>query len=288
MQADDGSVVEAELVGEDDFSAQREKRQLNFALAATALFIIVMMVIASIFPTGLIDDIDGNDGNGHWLPPVDQRANLDYRNDDVFSRVSWNGSFGIEEVRSVYVPVTTITLADGGAGITGDAEIHLGLWLPEIEGCDWDSLTTNDTLAADGVTICAVPVISEIGPYYNDGDVDALTPANRLGRFLIENFVPHGFGIAQVSVFGTGEANHCMDLMGDDEQRGIYAAVEWLGTQPWSNGNVGVIGKSYDGSTPWEAAATGSNHLKTIVPMSGLIGVHDLMWRNGSMAEVLV
>jgi len=24
------------------------------------------------------------------------------------------------------------------------------------------------------------------------------------------------------------------------------------------------------------------------VPMSGLIGVHDLMWRNGSMAEVLV
>ena len=27
----------------------------------------------------------------------------------------------------------------------------------------------------------------------------------------------------------------------------------------------------------------GSDHLKTIVPMSGLIGVHDLMWRNGSM-----
>ena len=30
---------------------------------------------------------------------------------------------------------------------------------------------------------------SEIGPYYDDGDVDALTPADRLGRFLIENFV---------------------------------------------------------------------------------------------------
>ena len=27
----------------------------------------------------------------------------------------------------------------------------------------------------------------------------------------------------------------------------------------------------------------GSPHLKTIVPMSGLIGLHDLMWRNGSM-----
>ena len=42
--------------------------------------------------------------------------------------------------------------------------------------------------------------------------------------------------------------------MGTDEQRGIDAAVTWLGTQTWSNGNVGIIGKSYDGSTPWQAA----------------------------------
>jgi hypothetical protein len=74
-----------------------------------------------------------------------------------------------------------------------------------------------------------------------------------------------------------------MDLMGLDEQEGIHAAVEYLGEAPFSNGNVAAIGKSYDGSTPWEAAAMGSDHLKTIVPMSGLIGVHDLMWRNGSM-----
>ena len=100
---------------------------------------------------------------------------------------------------------------------------------------------------------------------------------------LIENYVPHGFGVAQVSVFGTGESNHCMDLMGTDEQRSIDAAVTWLGTQPWSNGKVGMIGKSYDGSTPWQAATFGNPHLATIVPMSGLIGVHELMWRNGSM-----
>jgi len=74
-----------------------------------------------------------------------------------------------------------------------------------------------------------------------------------------------------------------MDLMGTDEQRGIDAAVTWLGTQSWSNGKVGIIGKSYDGSTPWQAATFGNPHLATIVPMSGLIGVHELMWRNGSM-----
>ncbi len=213
--------------------------------------------------------------DNHWLPDVEDRSGMIYRADDVFSRVSWNGSHLIDEVRSVYVPVPEIDASDGGAGVTGGAEVHLGLWLPVIEGCDWG--------AAEVPEDCKVPVLAEIGPYYNDGDVDALTPADRLGRFLIENFVPHGYGVAQVSVFGTGESNHCMDLMGYDEQAGIKAAVDWLGTQPWSNGRVGAIGKSYDGSTPWNAAAAGSDYLATIVPMSGLIGVHDLMWRNGSM-----
>ncbi len=217
----------------------------------------------------------GSDDSDHWLPPVEDREQMTYENGDVFSRVSNNGSYGIDTVRSIYVSVPAITLTDGGAGATGGAEVHLGLWLPSIEGCDHDS--------SEVAEHCRVPIIAEIGPYYDDGDVDALTPANRLGRFLIENFVPHGFGVAQISVFGTGESNHCMDLMGLDEQEGIHAAIEYLGNAPFSNGKVGAIGKSYDGSTPWEAAAMGSEHLRTIVPMSGLIGVHDLMWRNGSM-----
>ena len=211
----------------------------------------------------------------HWLPAVEERSGMEYRNDDVFSRVSINGTFDTGEVQSIFVPVPSISASDGGAGFTGGAEVHLGLWLPEKEGCD---LTLFEVLEE-----CKVPVIAEIGPYYDDGDVDALTPANRLGRFLIENYVQHGYGVAQVSVFGTGQSNHCMDLMGHDEQAGIKAAVDWLGSQPWSNGRVGAIGKSYDGSTPWNAAASGSDYLATIVPMSGLIGVHDLMWRNGSM-----
>ncbi len=38
-------------------------------------------------------------------------------------------------------------------------------------------------------------MISEVGPYYDDGDVSATTPADRLGRFLIENYVPHVMGL---------------------------------------------------------------------------------------------
>ena len=52
---------------------------------------------------------------------------------------------------------------------------------------------------------------------------------NRLGRFLIENFVQHGFAVAQVSVFGTGESNHCMDLMGHDERPASRAPLTGSG-----------------------------------------------------------
>ena len=214
----------------------------------------------------------------HYLEPWERYgSDTVYDDTDIYSRVTEKGAYGYSETgQSVFIPVPSITVADGGAGAAGGAVVHLGLWLPIIEGCDYSS---SDNLSE----ACKVPVIAEIGPYYDDGDVDALTPADRLGRMLIENYVPHGYGVAQVSVFGTGESNHCMDLMGTDEQRGIDAAVTWLGTQLWSNGNVGIIGKSYDGSTPWQAATFGNPHLATIVPMSGLIGVHELMWRNGSM-----
>ncbi|WP_438994974.1 CocE/NonD family hydrolase [Poseidonia sp.] len=231
-------------------------------------------MLAGCFGEQKIDD-EGLEAPYDVYPDPWDRTDLSYDDSDVFSRVTVEGSHGIADVQSVYVEVPSITAADGGSGLTGGAEVHLGLWLPVIEGCDYESENLEES--------CLVPVIAEIGPYYDDGDVDALTPADRLGRMLIENYVPHGFGVAQVSVFGTGESNHCMDLMGTDEQRGIDAAVTWLGTQAWSNGNVGIIGKSYDGSTPWQAATFGNPHLATIVPMSGLIGVHELMWRNGSM-----
>ena len=87
-------VLEAEMADETS-DAQRQKKELNFALGATAIFIILMMILASVVSSNTVDEIiDGE--NGHWLPPVEQRVNLQYRTDDVFSRVSWNGSFGIE------------------------------------------------------------------------------------------------------------------------------------------------------------------------------------------------
>ena len=209
--------------------------------------------------------------------PVWARSQLDYDTSQPYSFVLNQGNYELletdNEFDSVHVMIPyNLPLSEGGAAATcqfgGECpQISLAYWRPKVPA---------------GVK---VPVIAEFGPYFGETSAstpDVSQPGSWLGISVIQNLLPHGFAFAQVSVTGTGSSNHCMDLMGFAEQEGINAAVEWLGTQDWSNGNVGMIGKSYDGSTPWQAAMYGNEYLKTIVPISGLIGVRELMWKNGS------
>ncbi|MEO2180134.1 MAG: CocE/NonD family hydrolase, partial [Candidatus Poseidoniia archaeon] len=219
---------------------------------------------------------------GNNRVPVWARSELPYDTSQAWSYVLEQGQYGLletdNEFSSVHVMIPyNLPETEGGAAIDPQCvlnfnpdkcpHISLAYWRPDVP---------------DGMK---VPVIAEFGPYFGETSAqtpDVSQPGSWLGAGIIMNLLPHGFAFAQVSVTGTGMSNHCMDLMGFSEQEGINAAIEWLGTQEWSNGNVGLIGKSYDGSTPWEAAMYGDEYLKTIVPISGLIGVRELMWKNGS------
>ncbi len=246
--------------------------------ARLALLAVLSLAISGCIGDGSpLSDLESDDPTAENLSSttsVHERAQLPFNTTGTWSHVLEPGSFDILEPLSINVPVD-LPAEEGGAAVTGDAQVHMGLFLPDIEGCDWESDEIDPA--------CQVPVIADVGPYYGDGDVPAdQRDSGRLGEFLISEFVPQGYAVAQVSVFGSGQSNHCMDLMGQSEQLGIDAAVTFLGEAAWSNGNVGMIGRSYDGSTPWEAATFGNPHLETIVPISGLIGMHELMWRNGS------
>ena len=126
-----------------------------------------------------------------------------------------------------------------------------------------------------------VPVIVLASPYFSGG----VTPEGfaRDGNYerLVENFVPHGYAVAFLPVRGTADHGGCMDLMGPLERADLDASITWLGEQPWSNGRVGMLGVSYDGSTPWEVAGTGNPYLKTIVPISGVNDLYTLMYGSG-------
>ena len=142
-------------------------------------FLLAVLLLPSLLTGCFGEDLENSisqTDEENYPEPWD-RTELTYDDSDVFSRVSVNGTYAIAPVESVYVPVPSITLADGGAGITGDAEVHLGLWLPVIEDCDYSSA---ENLSDE----CLVPVIAEIGPYYDDGDVDALTDGLLILRYL--------------------------------------------------------------------------------------------------------
>ena len=105
--------------------------------AVLMLFVLLPAMFSGCFGEENLESESVDDKSSY--PQPWERTDLTYDNSDVFSRVSVNGSYGIDSVRSVYVDVPTITAADGGSGLTGDAAVHLGLWLPVIEGCDWEA-----------------------------------------------------------------------------------------------------------------------------------------------------
>ena len=65
-----------------------------------------------------------------------------------------------------------------------------------------------------------------------------------------------------------------------------YDTVEWLGTQPWSDGKVGTMGGSYAGSDQSALATLDPPHLKTMVVAVGASNYHHCSMRqNGALEQ---
>lgn len=108
------------------------------------------------------------------------------------------------------------------------------------------------------------PVILQVTPYrYLYGDAD---PTAARGGFYRTRYQKQGYAIAYADLLGTGLSGGCWDYGGQAEAESGAALVEWLGTRPWSNGRVGMIGTSYDGAIQLEIATLAPKHLAAIVP----------------------
>ena len=233
------------------------------ALSIALIFVLVSMS-GCIFSDSSSTDKIPDEGE---YPSIYDRNTLAWQDNHTFSYTLERGPYYSLDVQEAFIEVDTSEIWETGPDTS---EVHLSYWLP------------SNTLEGE-----QVPVIAVISPYFSYGTQgDESTPTNIVsagrGEFIFENFVPHGYAFAQVAVFGTELSSGCFDYRGAGEGLGIHNAVEWLGSQNWSNGHVGLYGKSYEGATQWEAAALGSEYLKTIVPISGTTALHPLLYKNGS------
>ena len=88
-----------------------------------------------------------------------------------------------------------------------------------------------------------------------------------------------GIARAYADVLGTRGSTGCWDYGGADEQQSGVDVVNFLAGEKadvdgnfveWSNGNVGMTGASYDGTTATMVAATGEPSLKAIEPIAAI------------------
>ena len=94
------------------------------------------------------------------------------------------------------------------------------------------------------------------------------TPYNNMTEESLESavFYPqHGYVFVAQDVRGKNDSDGEFYPFANEFDDG-HDTIEWIGAQPWCDGNVGMVGASYVGNVQWQAAAMGSRYLKAIVP----------------------
>ena len=175
-------------------------------------------------------------------------------------------------------------------------------------GLDGNGDGATDRVAADIArprTDDPVPVIMDASPYYSccgRGNEDERKTYDDQGRpvgfplFYDNHFLPRGYATVLVDLAGTNRSQGCADVGGRSDVASAKAVIDWLngrargydaptGGRPvdpgWSTGDVGMIGKSYDGTIANGVAATGVEGLRTIVPIAAISSWYDYYRSDG-------
>lgn len=122
-----------------------------------------------------------------------------------------------------------------------------------------------------------VPVVLQLTPYYGGGNPVLMLALNA----ELTELLKRGYAVGIASLRGTGNSEGCFTIGGPAEAKDSAAVIEHYAAQPWSNGNVGLIGVSYDGTAPQDAWVEAPPHLKTIVPISGISDLYKYNYVNG-------
>jgi predicted acyl esterase len=98
-----------------------------------------------------------------------------------------------------------------------------------------------------------------------------------------EKWVPDGYACVRVDSRGAGRSPGYLDPWSPRETRDFYECIEWAGTQPWSNGKVGLSGISYYAMNQWHVAALQPPHLTAMLVQEGASDYYREFARHGGI-----
>ena len=105
-----------------------------------------------------------------------------------------------------------------------------------------------------------------------DGEVPAIllrTPYTRtLETYFLQGqyWASHGYAFIVQDVRGRGDSEGTFIPLAQETNDG-FDAQSWIAKQPWSNGHVGTIGRSYSGWTQVLPASLNNPALKAMIPV---------------------
>jgi predicted acyl esterase len=175
---------------------------------------------------------------------------------------------------------------------------------PQTTGRDYRNLSQpthamaqDDDVAVpmrDGVTLLADvhrpsepgrhPVLVAASPYPRQ--IQNLgAPAGFIEAGASDFFVPRGYVHVIANCRGTSGSGGTFGFFDGQERRDMHDLIEWAAQQPWSDGNVGMIGISYFACTQMEAAVEQPLHLKAIMPIAGTFDLYESATHHGLMSS---
>lgn len=136
-----------------------------------------------------------------------------------------------------------------------------------------------------------LPVILSQGPYgkdvaWLDGYPDHGVDVSPWGVWETPDpgwWAPHGYALARADSRGIERTAGVLDPLSNRDTEDFYDVIEWLGSQAWCNGKVGLSGVSFYAITQWKVAALRPPHLAAIIPWEGGTDLYRDWLRQGGI-----
>jgi putative CocE/NonD family hydrolase len=113
-------------------------------------------------------------------------------------------------------------------------------------------------------------------------------PAGFIEAGATDFFVPRGYVHVIANCRGTSGSGGTFGFFDSQERRDMYDLVEWAAEQPWSDGNVGMVGISYFAGTQMEAVVERPPHLKAIMPIAGTFDLYQSATHHGLVSSSFI